>query len=61
MEKKYKINVLDAVYFVRVSWNQVSENTIKIFFEKLAHIWNVKKMMRISPYQKKLYVKKCLK
>ena len=34
MQKKYKVNVLDALYFLRQSWNQVSKNTIKKYFQK---------------------------
>lgn len=33
-EKRYKANVLDALYFVRQSWDQVSKTTIEKCFQK---------------------------
>ena len=34
-EKKYKANVLDAPYFLRQSWHQVSKSTIEKCFQKV--------------------------
>ena len=33
-EQRYKANVLDALYFVRQSWDQVSKNSIEKCFQK---------------------------
>ena len=35
MKKRYEINILDALYFMKQTSDQISENTIKKCFQKV--------------------------